>query len=605
MSDPTFAQLLTHHMQRAGISDSELARAIGVQRQTVFRWKEGLVSRPRVREDLLQIAQKLRLTPVERDQLLLAAGFPPEDRALVGQPSVSAPPEQAMAPVAMPLLDAHMAVGTDNGAAHESVVEPVSDVPVTPPRAEQRSGRPRLGWRTVAGLFVGLGLVLGGGLALRPWLPLPTPVPPTPTVQTPVLQFPTAGAGETLLLVAQFTGYTDQQFNVAGRIADELAREIDHAGLVSTTVALWPAPIHGLNNAQGALSQAGAALIIWGEYDSGRIRANLTLSDQLLTQSVDFDLTSADELVTTINDKVPAEVRMFALLTLGTLYPLDEFYTRAARTFQAALDLRPPQQKTRALLNFYIGLAVSRGGTLDAYADAIAHYSEALQLNPHLYDARYNRGTLWLTRSYWLTVGSPEIGTSLDAAIDDLTQTLHDRPSYANAYLNRGIAYYERRGPDDLSQAIADFDRFIQLQPHEPRGYYHRALAKIRDRRDAEWVADLQQTLVISPTYGAAYNTLCWGHALAQQPETALPYCDQAYALDRSGANRDGRGMALAQLGQYAEASRELKAYLAWLRTLRPTTFYERFHGPQIVQWIRALEAQQNPFDQATLDALR
>jgi transcriptional regulator with XRE-family HTH domain len=78
MSSPTFSQLLTQHMQRAGISDSELARAIGVQRQTIFRWKEGLVSRPRVREDILNIAQKLRLRADERDQLLLAAGFPPE-----------------------------------------------------------------------------------------------------------------------------------------------------------------------------------------------------------------------------------------------------------------------------------------------------------------------------------------------------------------------------------------------------------------------------------------------------------------------------------------------------------------------------------------------
>jgi tetratricopeptide (TPR) repeat protein/transcriptional regulator with XRE-family HTH domain len=599
MSEPTFAQLLTQHMQRAGISDSELARAIGVQRQTVFRWKEGLVSRPRVREDLLQIAQKLRLTPAERDQLLLAAGFPPEERTLMPPPTTVA----ALEPAVLPAETAQLADDVDGHsiALQERLIEPPPAVPIASPKTEQsRVGR---WWRIVAGCLLGLGLLVGGEWVLRPWLSIPTPTPPTPTVQ--VLHYPTAGAGETLLLVAQFTGYTDQQFNVAGRIADELTREIDHAGLVSTTVALWPEPIQRLNQAQAALAQADAALIIWGEYDSGRIRANLTLSDQRLTQSVDFDLTSADELVTTINSKVPAEVRMFALLTLGTLYPLDEFYTNAARTFQAALDLRPPQQKTRALLNFYIGLAVSRAGTLDAYDNAIAHYTNALQLNPQLYDARYNRGTLRLNRSYWLTLGSPEIEASLDAAIDDLTQTLHDRPSYANAYLNRGIAYYERRGPEDVALAIADFDRFIQMQPRDHRGYYHRALAKIRAQRADEWVADLQETLTISPTYGAAYNALCWGHALAQQPETALPYCDRAYELDRSGASRDGRGMALAQLGRYAEASRELKAYLAWLRTLRPTTFYERLHGPQVVEWIKRLEDEQNPFDAATLNALR
>src|SRR5262245_49715022 len=73
-----FNQLLNQYIQQAGISDSELARTLGVSRQTVFRWREGQTGRPRHRDDILVIAQKLRLTPAERDTLLLAAGFPPE-----------------------------------------------------------------------------------------------------------------------------------------------------------------------------------------------------------------------------------------------------------------------------------------------------------------------------------------------------------------------------------------------------------------------------------------------------------------------------------------------------------------------------------------------
>ena len=77
----TFGELLIKYTERAGISDAELARTTGVQRQTIFRWKEGLVARPRYREDVLRIAARLRLTPEERDELLLAAGFPPESPA--------------------------------------------------------------------------------------------------------------------------------------------------------------------------------------------------------------------------------------------------------------------------------------------------------------------------------------------------------------------------------------------------------------------------------------------------------------------------------------------------------------------------------------------
>ena len=73
----TFNHLFNEYIQRSGISDAELARTIGVSRQTIFRWREGLTSRPRNRDDVLIIAKKLRLSDEERDTLLLAAGFRP------------------------------------------------------------------------------------------------------------------------------------------------------------------------------------------------------------------------------------------------------------------------------------------------------------------------------------------------------------------------------------------------------------------------------------------------------------------------------------------------------------------------------------------------
>jgi tetratricopeptide (TPR) repeat protein len=294
---------------------------------------------------------------------------------------------------------------------------------------------------------------------------------------------------------------------------------------------------------------------------------------------------------------------------VGNLYPLDDFYTTAARTFQQALDLEPTQEKTRALLNFYLGLAVSKGGEVADLERAIGYYSQALRLNLQLYDALYNRGTLWLHRSYLLEAGSEEITISLDAAIADLTETLRVRPRYASAYLNRGIAYYERNQPDDQRLAVLDFNEVIALNPRNERGYYHRALAHIRAGPSGlpseEWIADLRQTLAITPSYASVYNAFCWGYALAQQPETALPHCDQAAALDPSGSSQDGRGIALAQLGRHDEAVTSLDAYLEWIRTLQPPTLYGRLRGPQVVEWIAALERGENPFDEETLAALR
>ena len=80
----TFAELLTTFIRQAGITDSELARSIGVSRQTIFRWREGLTERPNKREDVTAIADKLRLTPEEKNELFLAGGFRPDD---ISEPS--------------------------------------------------------------------------------------------------------------------------------------------------------------------------------------------------------------------------------------------------------------------------------------------------------------------------------------------------------------------------------------------------------------------------------------------------------------------------------------------------------------------------------------
>src|SRR5947209_7625399 len=87
----SFAELLREYTARTGVSDAELARALGVRRQTIFRWKEGLTERPRRREDVQRCADKLRLSPDERGQLLLAAGFAPEQAPpLDGRPAEAA-----------------------------------------------------------------------------------------------------------------------------------------------------------------------------------------------------------------------------------------------------------------------------------------------------------------------------------------------------------------------------------------------------------------------------------------------------------------------------------------------------------------------------------
>jgi len=663
MSLPTFGQLLSDYMNRSGISDSELARAIGVRRQTIFRWKEGLVERPRAREDVLQCAKKLRLSNEERDRLLLVAGFPPEQLAftppsepLHGPAIDSAEPstehqaaidlfsqiqpdqdldsaiEQANTeseddpPTTAPsqTLPAFL---VNNQVARESTTESAhiaTPLPQPSPILHLLRDRRLRWWPVVAGLLVVL--VLGRLWTGRTaFVGLATPTPPAPatvvlhpppqTTPTGAMVYPPAKEGETLLLIAQFTDYTrDEQYNVAGRIREELEQQIAAVGLISTTLVSWPEEIANVQQARELLTAVNATMIIWGEYDSGRVHVQIEARNPTDSQSRDFTLGPADELVTTINSIVPKEIRDTALIALSSLVDhmvigrrLSDLgsYQAAAVVFQRALDQKPKDQKTEAWLNFYLGYLTEKSQTLAGYTQAIAYYSRAFTLNDRLVDALYNRGTLQIKRAQISPANEPLILENLNGAIADFTAVITRRPDYLNSYINRGVAYYERDESDDMAAALQDLSHVIAQQADHVRAHYLRGLVYIRAGSGLEWVEDFQQTLALQPDHGGAISALCWGYALAQQPAKALPYCNQAVALDKTGASNDSRAIAYAQLGRHAEAVADLRIYLHSLQAQASVSLYERSRGPMIEPWIGQLEAGKNPFDQALLEKLR
>lgn len=71
----SFSQLLSTYINRYGINIAELAKKAQIRRETLARWVNGEVSRPRQREDIVRCAEQLDLNPQERNQLLTAAGF--------------------------------------------------------------------------------------------------------------------------------------------------------------------------------------------------------------------------------------------------------------------------------------------------------------------------------------------------------------------------------------------------------------------------------------------------------------------------------------------------------------------------------------------------
>jgi tetratricopeptide (TPR) repeat protein/DNA-binding XRE family transcriptional regulator len=541
----TFSELLREYITRTGISDAELARAVGVQRQTVFRWKEGLVARPRSAEDVLHLAAKLRLTSAERDELLLAAGFPPV------HPPASATPAPVPAEVPAP-------PPAETRAAEVQLA-------LAPERARRLRTAVLVAW-----LF----MLLLGSVAL--FVALRSP------------RYPQAAAGETLVVVAQFGNYTGgaQGYNVAGRLGEALQRELAAAGLEDTRVASWPDAIGDEQAAEAALARSGAALLVWGEYDSGRVVARFLQGEEPAPVPVEISLLAATpaELPAVINSAVPGDMRYLALYSLAQIY-LHSDRPDAARAAlgQAGLNL-PEEPGTRAAHHFLWGYAnqVAEQQDLDI---AIRAYTDALALDDTLDVARNNRAIAYLKRQQ---------PGDLQGAIDDLTSYLSAHREDVAALNNRGSAYIFLGGAKNARLALQDFGQAVALAPDDLTGYYNRGLAYVRLDQDRGWRADLARALEGGhPQAGIA---LCWAYSLSEEPETAVAYCREA-AEGGDAGSWENLGVALARSGQFAEAR-------AALEELRATAQGPR-KAVELDEWMGGLGEGKNPFAAETLRRLR
>ncbi|HXF61100.1 MAG TPA: tetratricopeptide repeat protein [Caldilineaceae bacterium] len=415
--------------------------------------------------------------------------------------------------------------------------------------------------------------------------PTPTPLPVT------------AAPGETLLLVAQFANYAGETgFNVAGRIQEALEEQIAAAKLTDARAAVWPEAVPDGQHATAVLTETGAAMVIWGEYDSGRVRVKFALPGGAL----DWQRLAAtpDELSTIINLDVPREVQALALMAVGRLYRDTGKLEQAKAAFLAALAQAPSEPDTVATLSFYLGYlyASSRPPEPD---EAIAAYSRTIELRPEWYNAHYNRGLVYFDR-YWHDGDK----AGLDLALADLDTVIARYPRSVDALVNRGIVYYTRDAEGDLARALADLDQAIELDPNSVRGHYNRGLARIRADDRPGWEADLQRALELAPEYVAAAHALCWGYALDNLPELGLPYCEMAAAADSVGYTRDARGLVYAELGRLEEAAADLEIYVEWLRA-QPGPWYETFAGSVYADIVAALHAGENPITEEILESLR
>lgn len=651
---PDFGEILTSHINRSGFSDSDLARRIGVSRATLIRWKEGQTARPRYREDVLRCAELLRLTPEERDELLIAADFEPE-----------APPAEAPSP------------------------EPTL-IPTPTPPAVSTVSPDSAGWRSrlriaiaagaavvavaVAVIVSVMAMTAGSGEPDLPRAePPPTTQPPSPVPSPTAPLHPVAEMGEALIVIAPFANYTAGQleFNIRGRLRDSINREIDAAGLEGIKTDYWIETVPGHRAALSAAEQSGAAIVIWGEYDSGRVLANLTSTpteNEALGPQVVEIATSPSELPTAINIDLTAEVRSVALLTLSQVYLQRGEYEPAKTVLYQALEHPPADPAALANLRYRLGQAYLGGEYADldeaiwrftevlsvqprsadtyssrglAYLErgrpgdedlAIADLSRASELAPHLSAPYLNRAAAYVARGRpgdldkalgdlerAIDAGVEGAGVfvnraavylerghdgDLDLAFEDLELAIDIDPGLAMAWVNRGNALLQRGEDGDVEQAMADFTKAIDIAPDNPLAYYNRALAHSEAENWEPANSDLRAARKLDPRDPVINNALCRQLGVRRRPDEALPFCNLALEREPGGPARDSRGLVYGVMGSTDEAIADFRVFLDWVEaSVKPTC--GPHYRPTRESWISVLESGGNPFNDETLRELR
>jgi len=81
-------------------------------------------------------------------------------------------------------------------------------------------------------------------------------------------------------------------------------------------------------------------------------------------------------------------------------------------------------------------------------------------------------------------------------------------------------------------------------------------------------------------------------------------FCPDAVKLalsKRKEEVRVARGLARAMTGEYPGAIEDFEAYVKWSKISNEYGGFEQ----EVEKWLHAMEAGKNPFDEATLEALR
>ncbi|MBN1383606.1 MAG: tetratricopeptide repeat protein [Elusimicrobia bacterium] len=196
--------------------------------------------------------------------------------------------------------------------------------------------------------------------------------------------------------------------------------------------------------------------------------------------------------------------------------------------------------------------------TLKLYDKAIEYYTKAIKINPKYAEAYNNRGIAYYNKGLY------------GKAIEDTTMAIQINPKYADAdtYLFIGNAYLFQLLYDD---AIEYYTRGIKLNPKDSDGYFCRGMAYDDKGLYDEAIEDYTKAIQISPKETVIYHNRGEAYKNKGLYDEAIENFTMVIKLDPNNIHYIHRGDAYYDKGLYDEAIKDFtKAIKCLAKTINP-----------------------------------
>lgn len=140
----------------------------------------------------------------------------------------------------------------------------------------------------------------------------------------------------------------------------------------------------------------------------------------------------------------------------------------------------------------------------------------------------------WFEKGLRHTVGNEE-----DRGIEEYTNAIALNPDYAEAYNNRGIAYYNR-GLDtgdqrQFEQAVKDFRKVVVLKPGSYSAYFAQGAIYIHQEEYDKAIGELNKAIALNPEEDVAYVGRGFIYTQEKSKDVSKAVADFSRVIARGG----------------------------------------------------------------------